>query len=103
MNTRIYTSAVELKGFSAKNCPTVPAPSGVLMCPPDHYDVSDVRNPFMAAGLGKVDRTLARAQWDGVKAAFEKLGKPVKVIEPVKGLEDMVFAANQTFTGLTSR
>ncbi|HVE12912.1 MAG TPA: arginine deiminase-related protein [Elusimicrobiota bacterium] len=103
MNTRIYTSLIELRGFSAKNCPAMPTPSGYLMCPPDHYDVLEVRNPHMAAGVGRVDRAAARAQWDGIRAAFEGLGKPVKLIEPVAGLEDMTFAANQSMTGLTAR
>lgn len=103
MNTRIYTSAVELKGFSAKNCPPMPSPSGFLMCEPDHYDVTAVLNPYMANGIGKVDRELARRQWRSIKDAFEGLGKPVKTIAPVAGLEDMVFAANQSMLGLTSR
>ncbi len=44
MNTQIYTNANELKGFSVKNCPPMPSPGSVLMCPPDHYDVVDVKN-----------------------------------------------------------
>jgi len=101
VNTRIYSSANDLKGFSIKNCPSMPSPSAVLMCPPDHYDVLEVRNPFMAAGLGKVDKPSARQQWDFLRATFERLGRPVKTLPPVEGLEDMVFAANQTLPGLT--
>jgi N-dimethylarginine dimethylaminohydrolase len=101
VNTRIYSSATELKGFSFKNCPAMPLPSGALMCPPTFYDVTEARNPFMAASLGKVDKPAAQQQWEGLKAAFESLSRPVRVIEPVSGQEDMVFSANQTLTGLT--
>ncbi|MFH1725229.1 MAG: arginine deiminase-related protein [Elusimicrobiota bacterium] len=103
MNKKIYAHASDLKGFSVKNCPSMPPPSGILMCPPEYYDVTDIRNPYMSGNLGKIDRGLARRQWEEVKAAFEKLDRPVRTIAPVKGLVDMVFAANQTLTGLTSR
>jgi N-dimethylarginine dimethylaminohydrolase len=93
----------DLKGFSLKNCPSMPEPSGVLMCPPDHYDVLDVKNPFMAGQVGSVNRGLARRQWEEVKAAFESAGKPVSLITPVEGLEDMVFCANQTFVGVNPK
>jgi N-dimethylarginine dimethylaminohydrolase len=103
MNTRIYSQVGDLKGFSAKNCPSMPGFNSVLMCPPDYYDVSEARNPIMAENIGRVDRNLARAQWESVKAAFEKLGKKVRTMEPVSGFEDMVFSATQTLVGLTSR
>ncbi|MBI5243734.1 MAG: amidinotransferase [Elusimicrobia bacterium] len=103
MNTRIYAQADELKGFSVKNCPSMPSPGGVLMCPPDHYDISEPRNPYMAESVGKVDKARARAQWEELCSIFERLGKPVRLIEPVPWLEDMVFVTNQTFVGLTSR
>ena len=103
MSTNIYRSISDLKGFSLKNCPSMPDPSGVLMCPPDHYDVVDVKNPFMSGQVGTVNGALARKQWEELKAAFEAAGKPVSLIEPVAGLEDMVFCANQTFVGLTPK
>ncbi len=80
--------------------PPDPPPSGVLVCPPDHFDVVDVKNPHMAAHAGTVDRALARAQWDDLVRAFEGCGLSVERIAAQPGLEDMVFAANQTFTGL---
>ena len=103
MNTRIYSQAEELKGFSVKNCPSMPSAGGVLMCPPDYYDISEPRNPYMAESLGKVDKARARAQWEELRSVFEKLGKPVRLIDPVPGFDDMVFVTNQTFVGLTSR
>jgi N-dimethylarginine dimethylaminohydrolase len=103
MNTRIYTQANDLKGFSIKNCPSMPEPQAVLMCPPDYYKVSAARNPYMANSVGKVDGAKAQQQWNGVKQAFEDLNLAVKTIAPVEGLEDMVFAANQTLTGLDTK
>lgn len=103
MSRNLYRSVNDLKGFSLKNCPSMPDPAGVLMCPPDHYDVVEVKNPFMAGQVGHVDRDGARRQWDGVRLAFEAAGKPVSLIDPVPGLEDMTFCANQTMVGLTPR
>ena len=62
MNVRLYKSASELKGFSVKNCPSMPLPGAVLMCEPKYYDVSEGRNPFMSASIGKVDSKKAMAQ-----------------------------------------
>lgn len=101
MRPRVYRTVNDLSGFSVKSCAAMPEPAGVLMCPPDHYDVVDVKNPFMASHVGKVDRPLARRQWEALREAFEAAGKPVCLIDPVPGLEDMVFCANQTLVGLT--
>ncbi|MBI3549541.1 MAG: hypothetical protein HY078_10925 [Elusimicrobia bacterium] len=103
MNKQVYTHVNDLKGFSAKNCPSLPAPGNLLMCPPDFFDVVDVKNPFMVGKQGTVDKALARRQWDSVKDAFVAAGKSVKTISPVEGLEDMVFCANQALVGLTTR
>lgn len=103
MNTQVYSNANELRGFSVKNCASMPQPGSVLMCPPDHYDVLDVKNPFMIGKAGTVDKVQAKSQWEGVKDAYASRGKTVKLIDPVEGLEDMVFCANQTMVGLTTR
>ncbi|OGR86656.1 MAG: hypothetical protein A3J74_10205 [Elusimicrobia bacterium RIFCSPHIGHO2_02_FULL_57_9] len=100
MSRLIYKTVGDLKGFSLKNCPAMPDPAGVLMCPPDYYDVKEVHNPFMVGQTGTVNRPLARRQWDEMRAAFEAAGKPVSLIQPVAGLEDMVFCSNQTLVGL---
>ena len=68
-------------------------PRHYLMCPPEHFTVSYAINPWMVAGCA-VDRTKARAQWDELRAAYERLGHRVDVVAPVPGLPDMVFAAN---------
>lgn len=103
MNIRIYQSASDLKGFSIKNSPSMPLPTGALMCEPRYYNITEAHNPFMRGSIGTVDTSKAMAQWQDVKKTIEGLGCPVKTIEPVEGLEDMVFAANQTFTGLTRK
>lgn len=101
--SRVYRSVNDLKGFSIKNCASMPDPAAVLMCPPEHFDVVDVKNPFMSGQVGSVNKALARKQWDEVRSAFENAGKAVKLIDPVPGLEDMVFCANQTMVGLTPK
>jgi N-dimethylarginine dimethylaminohydrolase len=70
----------------------------VLLCPPDHFDVVDQKNAYMKE-KSPVDREKARQQWDSLRAALEHCGCQVETIDPVPGLEDMVFAANQVFVG----
>jgi len=72
-------------------------PRGVLLCPPDHYDVVDVKNPFMEGQAGRVDAARAHAQWDALRDTLEEIGLEVDVLEPVAGCEDMVFTANASF------
>lgn len=81
----------------------MPGPTGVLMCRPDHYNVLEVKNPLMADRVGTVSPTVAKAQWEALRHGFEQAGMPVSLIEPVAGLEDMVFCANQTMLGLDAR
>ncbi len=76
---------------------------GVLLCPPDHFDVVDVKNAFMKGQAGKVDRARARAQWDALAATFRGIGLSVEALAPTPGCEDMVFTANPTLTGLNAR
>ncbi|MHC4959625.1 MAG: dimethylarginine dimethylaminohydrolase family protein [Planctomycetota bacterium] len=74
-------------------------PSGVLMCPPDHFEVVDVKNPHMQGHAGGIDHAAARTQWDALAATFARLGLAVHELEPRAGLEDMVFCANPSFAG----
>lgn len=97
----IYTNRKELPpAFSVSTLAAHPLLSSVLMCRPDYFDVIDVKNAFMSAQVGQVDRAKAQAQWSELKTTFERLGVPVREIPPTPGLEDMVFCANQTFLGL---
>lgn len=86
--------------FSTERLPPMPHADGVLVCPPEHFDVVDVKNPFMEGQQGRVDRLLAQRQWEALVTAFRDAGLRVERVEPAAGCEDMVFTANQTFTGL---
>jgi N-dimethylarginine dimethylaminohydrolase len=78
----------------------MPMPGEVLMCPPENFDVIDVKNPFMAGQAGKVDRALARRQWSEVMRALDQVGARVRTLAPLEGCEDMVFCASAVFMGL---
>ena len=64
-----------------------------LMCAPQFFDVCYVINPWMEGNLGKVNKALARQQWQNLHDIVVKLAS-VSLIEPVEGLPDMVFTAN---------
>jgi len=68
--------------------------TGVILCPPEHFAVIDVKNAFMAGQLGAVDRARAAAQWSALAACYRSLGVKVHVLPAAAGLEDMVFTAN---------
>ena len=61
-----------------------------------------MKNPYMV-GESPVDKAKARAQWSALCRALEAAGVKVETIDPVPGLEDMVFAANQVFVGHSER
>lgn len=63
------------------------------MCPPTHFRVSYVINPWMDPAK-PVDTHLALAQWEGLRDLYRSFGHTVELIDPVPGLPDMVFAAN---------
>lgn len=46
-----------------------------------------------------MDRAKARRQWENFCCVLQQNGCEIKTIDPVEGLEDMVFAANQIFVG----
>jgi len=71
-------------------------PNTVLMCPPTFFDVREPKNPHM--GLA-IDRVRAQHQWDNLRRSLHDAGLKVELIDPVQGLDDMVFAANQVFVG----
>ena len=70
--------------------------SRVLVCPPTHFGVEYVINPWMAGNVGAVSPTIAAHQWDGLIRILEEHGD-VTAIKPVRGLPDMCFAANGGF------
>lgn len=81
-------------------CRVQPLPERLLMCPPEYFDVVDVKNPHMAEQVGRVDRLRARRQWDALRAEFTSCGAAIETLPPTVGCEDMVFCANQTLVGL---
>ena len=68
----------------------------VLVCPPTHFGVEYVINPWMAGQVGAASRAKAAKQWDALVAILEKVAD-VRAIEPGPGLPDMCFAANGGF------
>jgi len=70
----------------------------VLLCPPNYFDVVDQKNPYMSREVA-VDRVKARSQWENLRSVLQQSGCEVEIVDPVEGLEDMVFAANQLFVG----
>lgn len=101
MAAAVHASVATLPtGFSLAGLRAMPLPRRVLLCPPDHFDVVDVKNPFMRGQVGRVRREAARAQWDGLRSVLEGIGLDVALVPPTPGCEDMVFCANQSFPGL---
>jgi N-dimethylarginine dimethylaminohydrolase len=103
MSDTVYKAVTQLKGFSVKNCVAVPEPAKVLMCPPDHYEARDERNPFASGDSGRINPHLARKQWVELRDAFAAAGLEVALVPAAAGLIDMVFCANHTFAGLTGK
>ncbi len=68
----------------------------VLVCPPEHFGVEYVINPWMAGNVGAVSPLTARRQWDALVRILEDHAN-VSSIEPASGLPDMCFAANGGF------
>ncbi|XAL99136.1 TIGR00300 family protein [Phycisphaeraceae bacterium D3-23] len=65
----------------------------VLMCPPDHFGVEYVINPWMEGQIGRVDVDVAQAQWQRLHDTLAEFAD-VELVRSDKGLPDMVFAAN---------
>lgn len=65
----------------------------LLMCPPDHYGVNYVINPWMEGNVDKTDSALAALQWHMLVATLQ-LNAEVEFLLPQPGLPDLVFTAN---------
>jgi N-dimethylarginine dimethylaminohydrolase len=68
----------------------------VLMCRPEYFTVSYRINPWMHPE-DPTDTSLAVTQWDALYRTYLDLGFDVHLIEPIRGLPDMVYAANGGF------
>jgi N-dimethylarginine dimethylaminohydrolase len=86
--------------FAIGNAQEMPLPRSVLMCPPDYFDVIDIKNQFMRGRIGSVNHADALRQWHALKDSYESAGIKVEVIDALPGCEDMVFCANPVFVGL---
>ncbi len=74
----------------------VPSTRTVLMCRPEHFTVSYRINPWMHPE-DPTDTSLAVRQWDVLHRTYLDLGFDVRLIDPIDGLPDMVYAANGGF------
>ncbi|WNC52308.1 MULTISPECIES: TIGR00300 family protein [unclassified Thermosynechococcus] len=64
-----------------------------LMCPPTHYEVDYVINPWMEGNIHKSSRDRAQEQWQKLYEIIHTRAT-VDLIEPQPGWPDMVFTAN---------
>lgn len=64
-----------------------------LMCPPTYFAVNYSINPWMRPDQ-PTDANRAMRQWQRLRQVYLELGHTVRVIDPIAGLPDMVFAAN---------
>ena len=64
-----------------------------LMCPPDHYDVDYVINPWMEGNIHKSSRDRAVDQWQKLYHVLKDEAL-VDLVQPQLGSPDMVFTAN---------
>jgi len=95
----LYDNAGELPDDLLESCRPMPMPTALLMCPPDYFDVSEVRNPYMEDSIGSVDFDNATRQWEALREAFTSAGATVEVIEPTSDCEDMVFCCDTGLVG----
>ena len=65
----------------------------ILMCPPRHYDVDYIINPWMEGNIHRSSRAEAEAQWEQLHQTLQRYAT-VELVTPQKGWPDMVFTAN---------
>lgn len=65
----------------------------ILMCPPDYYGIEYEINPWMNTAR-QADHPTAVRQWNSLLDRIEAAAAVVSLLEPVKGLPDLVFTAN---------
>ncbi len=65
----------------------------VLMCPPTHYEISYVINPWMREELGNTSALDAMREWEGLRFALSVLAD-IEVMAAQPGLPDLPFTAN---------
>ena len=65
----------------------------ILMCPPDHFEVAYVINPWMEGQYALTDGARALEQWMALKDIIESRAQ-VSLLAPRENLPDLVFTAN---------
>ncbi|HEY9837368.1 MAG TPA: TIGR00300 family protein [Vampirovibrionales bacterium] len=65
----------------------------ILMCPPNHYEVDYVINPWMEGNIHKSSRDRATEQWHNLFHIIKDHAL-VELVDPQPGWPDMVFTAN---------
>ncbi|NET10294.1 MAG: TIGR00300 family protein [Symploca sp. SIO2B6] len=65
----------------------------ILMCPPHHYDVDYVINPWMEGNVHRSSRDRAEEQWNQLHQILQQYAA-VELVKPQQGWPDMVFTAN---------
>ncbi len=68
-------------------------PVHILMCPPHHYDVDYVINPWMEGNVHRSSRDRAEEQWNKLYQVLTQYAT-VDLVKPQQGWPDMVFTAN---------
>jgi N-dimethylarginine dimethylaminohydrolase len=74
----------------------IPSKRTILMCRPDFFTVNYRINPWMHPE-DPTDTSLAVRQWESLYRVYLDLGFDVKLVDPIDGLPDMVYAANGGF------
>lgn len=100
MNHSPIATAEQWRASPRRQTPDEVPVSGALMCPPDHFDVIDIRNAHMSAHVGQVDEAAARSQWNSLADAIDGMGLDVHLLDPPKGLVDAVFTANPSLVSV---
>lgn len=100
MHPQVITELKTAQTIDLTQLPSRHEPQRVLMCPPDYFDIVDVKNAFMEGNIGSTNHGKAVQQWQALRTAYQQIGKEVVTIEAVPGCEDMVFTANQVLPGI---
>jgi N-dimethylarginine dimethylaminohydrolase len=64
-----------------------------LMCPPEHFTVAYIINPWMHGNLRRIDNAVAKQQWRALYDTLTDLAT-VRLVLAQPGSPDMVFTAN---------
>jgi N-dimethylarginine dimethylaminohydrolase len=65
----------------------------ILMCRPDYFGIEYEINPWMHR-THPADHDIAMPQWESLHRILSDLGVTIELVEPQRGLPDLVFTAN---------